>query len=160
MAADTKARLSVSMYDSVGGKSTFLSHAFIDSTQTIAAAVAALATLTTNLATISNGGIKEASLSIIDTSVATSPGSGANTTLVGNLGYLTAGSPSRFGTSVPSYLESLISVDGTIDMTSGATATWVAYYLAAVLGGHFTNAAYVNFSAAKNGFRSGRKLRR
>lgn len=160
MAADTKARLSLSMNDAVGGKSTFLAHAFIDSSQTIANAVTALGTLATNIATISNGGIKEATLSIIDTAVAANPGSGANTTLVGNLGYLVAGSPSRFGSSVPSFLESLISVDGTIDMTTGAVATWVAYQLGAVLGGHFTNNAYVAYNAAKNGFRSGRKLRR
>ena len=160
MAADTKARLSVSMYDAVGGKSTFLAHAFIDSAQTVAAAVTALGTLATNLATISNGGIKEASLSIVDTAVAAAPGAGANTTLVGNLGFLTAGSPSRFGQSVPSFLESLINADGTIDMTAGATNTWATYILAAVLGGHFTNNAYVNYSARANGFRSGRKLRR
>lgn len=160
MAADTKARLSVSMYDAVGGKSTFLAHAFIDSTLTIATATAALGTLATNLATVSNGGIKEASLSIIDTAVAAAPGTGANTTLVGNIGYLTAGSPSRFGQSVPSYLESLISADGTIDLTAGANAAWVAYMVGAVLGGHFTNNAYVNYASGKNGFRSGRKLRR
>lgn len=160
MAADTKARLSVSAYDAVGGKSTFLAHAFVDSAQTIAQTVTALGTLATNLATISNGGIKEATFTVVDTAVAASPGTGANTTLVGNLGYLTAGSPSRFGQSVPSFLESLISVDGTIDMTSGATAAWVTYMLGAVLGGHFTNNAYVNYNAAKNGFRSGRKLRR
>ena len=160
MAADTKARLSVSMYDAVGGKSTFLTHAFVDSAQTIAQAVTALGTLNTNLATLSNGGVREATFSIVDTAVAAAPGAGANTTLVGNLGYLTAGSPSRFGQSVPSFLESLISADGTIDMTSGAVATWVTYMLGAVFGGHFTNNAYVAYNAAKNGFRSGRKLRR
>jgi hypothetical protein len=160
MAADTKARLSVSMNDAVGGKSTLLLHAFIDSAQTVAQAVTALGTLATNLATISNGGIKEASLSIVDTAVAAAPGAGANVSLVGNLGFLTAGSPSRFGQSVPSYLESLIGADGTIDMTAGATAAWSTYILAAVLGGHFTNNAYVNYSAHSNGFRSGRKLRR
>lgn len=160
MAADTKARLSISMYDAAGGRSTYLQHAFIDSTQTVAAAVAALGTMTTNLATISNGGVSEGILSIVDTAVAASPGSGANVSLVGNLGYLTAGSSSRFGTSVPSFLESLISADKTIDMTTGAVATWAAYILGTVLGGHFTNNAYVSYSAIKNGFRSGRKLRR
>jgi hypothetical protein len=150
MAADTKARLSVSTYDAVGGKSTLLLHAFIDSAQTVANAVTALATLATNYATIGNGGISEATLSIVDTAVAAAPGTGANTTLVGNLGYLTAGSPSRFGQSVPSFLESLM----------GAVDTWATYMLGAVLGGHFTNNAYVTYSARKNGFRSGRKLRR
>lgn len=160
MAADTKARLSLSAYDAAGGKATFLAHAFIDSTQTVAAATAALATLATMVAGVSNMGIHEGTLSILDTAVAVAPGAGANISLVGNLGYLTAGSPSRFGQSVPSYLESLISADGTIDMTAGATNTWVNYILGAVLGGNFTNNAYVNYSARKNGFRSGRKLRR
>lgn len=160
MAADTKARLSLSMYDGKGGKNTLLLHAFIDSAQTVANAVTALGTLATNVAGVSNAGISEASLSIINTAVAAAPTGTPNTALVGNLGYLTSGSPSRFGQSVPSYLESLISADGTIDMTVGATDTWVSYILGAVLGGHFTNNAYVNYSARKNGFRSGRKLRR
>lgn len=160
MAADTKARLSLSEYDAAGGKSTLLLHAFVDSSQTIAQAVTALSTLATNYATIGNGGIKEATFSIVDTGVAAAPGAGANVTLVGNLGYTVAGSPSRFGTSIPSFLESLIGADGSIDMTAGATAAWVTYMLGAVLGGHFTNNAYVDYAAAKNGFRSGRKLRR
>lgn len=160
MAADTKARLSLSMYDDAGGRATLLTHAFIDSAQTVAAATAALATLATQAAGVSDAGIKEGVLSIIDTSIAAAPSGTANVSLVGNLGFLTAGSPSRFGLSVPSYLLSLISADETIDMTVGATNTWVNYLLGTVLGGHFTNNAYVNYSARKNGFRSGRKLRR
>jgi hypothetical protein len=160
MAADTKARLSVSMYDGAGGKSTFLQHAYVDSGQTIAQAVTALGTLVTNLATISNGGVTEATFSVVDTAVAANPGVGANITLGGNLGFLTAGSPARFGQFVPSFLESLISADQTIDMTAGAVAAWVTYVLGANLGGKFTNNAYVNYSAKQKGFRTGRKLRR
>ncbi len=154
--ATVKSRLSVSMYDGKGGKSTFLTHANVVDTTTLATAVTDLATLATNLATISNGGISEASFTVIDRSVAAGPSGTPNVTLVGNLGYLTSGSPSRFGQSVPSFLESLISADGTIDMTVGAVAAWVTYVLAQ----GFANNDYVAYSAAKNGFRSGRKLRR
>lgn len=154
--ANVKARLSVSMYDGKGGKGTFLAHQNIVDTTTLAAAQTALATLATNLITLSNGGISEASFSLIDTAVAVGPTGTPNVSLVGNLGYLTSGSPSRFGQSVPSFLESLISADGTIDMTSGAVATWVTYVLAQGFG----NNAYVAYSGPKNGFRSGRKLRR
>jgi hypothetical protein len=154
--ATVKVRQSVSMYDGKGGRSTFLAHANVVDTTTLASASTGLATLATNLATISNGGISEASFSIIDLGVAAAPSGTPNVSLVGNLGYLTAGGPSRFGQAVPSFLESLISADGTIDMTAGAVATWVTYVLAQ----GFANNAYVAYSAPKNGFRSGRKLRR
>lgn len=160
MAADTKARLSLSVYDAAGGKSTLLTHAFIDSAQTIAQAVTALGTLATNYLTIGGGGVKEATLSVIDTAVASAPVAGNTTTLVGNLGYLVAGSPSRFGQSIPAFLESLISADATIDMTTGAVDAWASYMIGAVLGGHFTNNAYLAYATRKNGFRSGRKLHR
>jgi|SRR5579872_604785 len=159
MAVNTKARLSVSMYDSHGGRSTFLAHALIDDAQTVAQATTALATLATNLQTLSNGGITEASLSILDTGVAVAPASTANVDLGGNLGFTVAGSPSRFGQFVPSFLPALINADGTIDMTSGAVATWVTYALGGVLGGHMGNNAYVAYAAAKNGFRTGRGFR-
>jgi hypothetical protein len=154
--ANVKARLSVSMYDGKGGKATFLAHQNIVDTTTLATANTDLVTLATNLATISNGGISEASFSLINTGVAAAPTGTPNVTLVGNLGYLVSGSTSRFGQSVPSYLESLISVDGNIDMTAGATATWAAFVIAQ----GYANNAYAAYTAAKNGFRSGRKLRR
>lgn len=154
--ATVQTRQSISLYDGKGGRSTFLAHANVVDTTTLATAVGDLTTLATNLRTISNGGISEATFSVIDTTSAIAPAGTPNVTLVGNLGYLTSGSPSRFGQSVPSFLESLISADGNIDMTTGAVATWVTYVLAQ----GFANNAYVAYSAAKNGFRSGRKLRR
>jgi hypothetical protein len=154
--ANVQARLSVSMYDGKGGKATFLAHQNIVDTTTLATANADLATLATNIATVSNGGIAEATFTVINRAVAADPTGTPNVTLVGNLGYTVAGSPSRFGQSVPSYLESLISADGTIDMTAGATATWAAFVIAQA----YANNAFVAYNAVKNGFRSGRKLRR
>jgi len=154
--ANVQARLSVSMYDGKGGRSTFLAHQNIVDTTTLATASTDLATLCTNIATLSNGGISQAEFTVINRAVAAAPSGTPNTTLVGNLGYTVAGNTSRFGQAVPSFLESLINADGTIDMTSGAVATWVTYVLAQGFG----NPAYVAFNAAKNGFRSGRKLRR
>jgi hypothetical protein len=160
MAADTKARLSLSVYDAVGGRGTLLQHAFIDSASTVAEAITALATMKTNYLTLGGAGISEGQLSIVDTALAVAPVAGANVSLVGNMGFVTAASPSRFGISVPSFLESLINADGTISMTSGAAAAWAAYIIAGTLGGNFTNLAYVDLTAVKNAFRSGRKLRR
>jgi hypothetical protein len=154
--ANVNARLSVAMYDAKGGKATFLAHQSIVDTTTLATAAADLATLATNIATVSNGGISEATFTIIDRAVAAAPSGTPNVTLVGNLGYLTAGSPSRFGQSVPSYLESLIDAHGNIDVTAGATKTWMDYCIAQA----FANNAYVAYATAKDGFRSGRKLRR
>jgi hypothetical protein len=154
--ANVNARLSVSMYDGKGGKATFLVHQSIVDTTTLATAATNLGTLATNLATISNGGISEAVFSLIDRTVAAAPSGTPNTTLVGNLGFETAGSPSRFGLSVPSFLESLINADATIDMTTGAVKTFSDYVIAQA----FANNAYVAYATAKNAFRSGRKLRR
>lgn len=158
--ATVKSRLSLSMYDNIGGKSTFLAHANILDTTTLAAANAYLGTLVTELATVSSAGVSEATLSVVNTAVAAAPASDAEINSAANFGFLTAGGPNRFGLFVPSFLDSLIGAGGHIDVTGGAAGAFADFMVAAVLGGNYTNNAYVDYSAKKDAFRSGRKLRR
>ncbi len=159
MAADTKARMSISMYDNIGGKSTFLVHGFIDGSTTVAAAGAALATLATAVGTVSTGGISEATLTVINTAVAAAPAADAAVASGAVFDFVTAAGPNRFGLYVPSWLDSLTGSGGHIDITAGVPAAFVASILAAVDGGHYTNNAFVAFSAGQSAFLSNRKRR-
>lgn len=160
MAADTKVRIGLSMYDNIGGKSSFLTHAFVDGTNTLASAVAAIASLATAVGTVSSGGITEGTLTVVDTAVAAAPAADAAVNDAAVFDFLTAAGPNRFGLFIPSFLDSLIGSGGHIDITAGAPAAFVTSLLAAVLGGRYTNQFYVNYSAGQSAFRSSRKLRK
>lgn len=158
--ATVKARLSLSMYDNIGGKSTFLAHANILDTTTLAAANTYLATLATQVATVSSGGVTEGTFAIVNTAIAAAPGADANAQEGANYGFLVSGSTSRFGLYVPSFLDSLIGSGGHIDITAGAAGAMADFMVAAVLGGNYTNNQYVAYASKKDAFRSNRKLRK
>ncbi|SRR5712692_2819312 len=160
MAADTKARMSISMYDDIGGKSTFLVHGFIDGATTLAAASTALGTLATAVGTVSTGGISEATITVINTAVAAAPAADAAVASGAVFDFVTAAGPNRFGLYVPSWLDSLTGSGGHIDITAGVPAAFVASILAAVDGGHYTNNAFVAYSAGQSAFLSNRKRRK
>lgn len=158
--AIVKARLSLSMYDNIGGKSTFLAHANVSDASTLAAANAQLATLAASVATVSAGGVTEATFSLVNTAVAAAPGADAAMNDAANFGFLVAGLPNRYGLFVPSFLDSLIGSGGHIDVSAGAAGAFADAMLAAVLGGNYTNNAYAAYASKKDAFRSGRKLRK
>jgi hypothetical protein len=150
-------RFSLSLYDDSGGGGTFLTHVNFDDTLTLAGAVTALGAYKTLYQTVGNAGIKSASFSIFDESLAASP---ATTDRIGAGGVFDfgAGTPSRtYGQWVAALKPALVLPNGTIDITAGVPLAFVNSLLAAVLGGNYANAAYANLATATDAFSSNRK---
>lgn len=154
------ARLSLSVTDDRGGGGTFLTHVNADDTLTIAAAATAIGTLATLLGTVSNAGIKVGEFALIDVGVAADPGADSNVGAGAVFDFSNTVNPATFGQFVPSFLPSLISADGTIDITTGASAAFVAAMIGAVLGGRYTNNSYVANNAGLDAFLTNRKRRK
>lgn len=158
--ANVKVRMSLSVYDNIGGKSQFLLHALVPDTTTLAAANTYLGTLATELATVSSAGVTEGVLGIVNTAIAAVPAADAEINSAANFGFLTAGAPNRYGVFVPSLLDSLIGSGGHIDVTAGPAGAFADFIVTGPLTGNYTNLAYTAFTAKKDAFRSGRKLRK
>ncbi len=155
------ARMSLSLYDSIGGGGTFLLHALVSDASTLAQANTAVGTLATALATVSSAGVKVGNFQLINDAVASSPASDANIGSGAVFDFLDAALiPGTFGLLVPSFLDSLIGTGGTIDITGGTQAAFIASILAAILGGGATDAKYLDLTACTNAFRTNRKLRK
>lgn len=158
--ANVNARASLSVMDDRGGGGTFLVHLLVPDTVTLASASTELGTLATLLATVSNCGIKVGEFTVIDESVAAAAGSDSNVGAGAVFDFSNVTNPSTFGLFVPSFLSSLIESNGTIDITAGAPAAFVAAMVGAVLGGRYTNAQYVANGAGLDAFLSNRKRRK
>lgn len=158
------ARLSLELYDSQGGGGTALAHAAVSDASTLAAANAALATFKTAFQTVSNAGIKQATFTLLNGAVAAAPD---DSTYPSDIGYgavfdfsNAALTPRTYGMLVPSFLRNLVESNGTIDITTGVPAAFVASMLDAVLGGTFTDADFLDLVEGLDAFRTNRKLRR
>lgn len=154
------ARISLQLVDSRGGGGTFLTHLLCSDALTIANAASAIAATATAFSTVSDAGIKQGEFSLIDTSVAAEPGADADISAGAVFDFSNASNPSTSGLFVGSFLDSLIESNGTIDITSGASAAFVATMIGAVLGGHYANAQYVANLAGLDAFLSSRKRKR
>jgi hypothetical protein len=155
--ANVDGRLSLSVYDGVGGGGTFLTHVQVPDTGTFADAVTALGTLKTLYLTVGSGGIKEATFSIIDKALASSPVASTSTGY-GAVFDFAAGSPATtYGEWVPAFLPSLVLPNGTIDITATVQAAFVTALTGAVLGGRYTNSAYANLNTGLDAFSTNRK---
>ena len=155
------ARMSLSLYDDRGGGGTFLVHGAVSDASTLAAANTALGTLATALASVSTAGIKQGEFTLLNKAVATAPGGDSNISAGAVIDFSNAALASRtYGMNVPSFLDSLIASDGTIDITGGATAAFIASMLDAVLGGTLTDADYLDLVEGLDAFLSDRKRKR
>lgn len=155
--ANVDVRMSLSVYDGVGGGGTFITHAVAPEAGTFTNAIAALAALKTAYQTVGSGGIKEATFSIVDKALASSP-SVATSTGYGGVFDFAAGVPATtYGLFVPAFLPSLVLPNGTIDISAGVPAAFVTTLLGAVLGGTYTNAAYAPLSSGLDAFSTNRK---
>jgi hypothetical protein len=152
-------RISLSIYDRNGGSGNFLTHVSVDDAQTIAQAYTALATVSTLYATVADGGIKEASFSLVNRAVAADPASDANVGVGAVVDFNNAADPTINGVWIPSFLDTLLGPGRDIDLSSGATAAFVTAMIGAILGGHYTNGAGIANAAATRAFRTNRKLR-
>jgi len=155
--ANVDGRLSLSVYDDVGGGGTFLSHVVVPDTGTFADAITALGTLKTLYLTVGGAGIKEATFSIVDKALASTPVT-TDRTGAGAVFNFAAGSPATtYGQWIPAFLPSLVLPNGTIDITATVQAAFVTALTGAVLGGRYTNAAYANLNTGLDAFSSNRK---
>ena len=155
------ARLSLQLTDARGGGGTFLVHAAVDDTSTLAAANTALATLATAFSTVSTAGIKQGEFTLINKAIAAAPGADADISAGAVFDFSNAAlAPRTYGQNVPSFLDSLIESNGTIDITATVQAAFVASMLDAVLGGTYTDADYLDLVEGLDAFLSSRKRRR
>lgn len=158
------ARIGLELYDSKGGGGTFLLHAKVDDTSTLAAANTAVATAKTMFRTVSNAGIKQGTFTLLNSAVAVSPD---DSSFQSDIGYgavydfsNAALTPLTYGQLISSYLPSLVESNGSIDITATVQAAFVASMLDAVLGGNYTDGRFLDLVEGLDAFRTNRKLRR
>ena len=153
-------RLSLSVYDGIGGGGTFLTHAAVSDASTLAAANTALGTLATAFSTVSGAGIKQGEVSLINTAIAAAPSGAPNVGFGGVWDFNNLTNDTIYGLFTPGLKESLVMADGTIDITATVQAAFVASMVAAVLGGNFTNAQFIANHAGVDAFSTSRKRRK
>jgi len=156
------ARMSFTLYDDRGGGGTFLTHAMVDDAQTLAQANTTLATAATALSTVSTAGIKGATFSLINTAVAVEPAGFADSNISAGavIDFDNAADPSISGLLIPSWLDSLIQADGTINLLDATVSAFIATLLGDVMGGKFSNRVGVVNRSAIAAFLSDRKRKR
>lgn len=158
--ASVRGRLSLSMIDARGGRSTMLAHINASDALTIANANTAIATFATLAGTVSTAGIEQGTFTLVNTDVASAPTSDADVASGAVFDFSNAANPSVYGQFVPSFLDSLILPGGFIDISAGANAAFVAAMTGGVLGGCYANTAYVCNAAGLDAFLSSRKRRK
>jgi hypothetical protein len=155
------ARFSLQLTDKRGGGGTFLVHAAVDDGSTLVGVNLALATLATAFSTVSTAGIKAGEFTLVNKAIATDPGSDADIAAGAVFDFSNAAlTPRTYGQNVPSFLDSLIESNGTIDITATVQAAFVTSMLAAVLGGTYTDSEYLDLVEGLDAFLSNRKRRR
>jgi len=155
------ARMSLALTDSRGGGGNFLLHALVSDASTLAQANTALGTLATAFSTVSTAGVKEGQFTLINKTIAADPASDADISAGAVFDFSDAAlAPRTFGLLVPSFLDSLVESNGTIDITATVQAAFINSILAAWLGGTATNASYLDLVEGLDAFLSSRKRRR
>lgn len=154
-----KARISLAMYDNEGNRSTFLVHANVSDALTIANAKAAIDSLSTLVQTVSDGGVHHGTFSLVSLGAAAGPGADADVSSGAVFDFASADA-SIYGQYIPSFLDSLVSAGGHINVAGTTQAAFVSALIGAVLGGNYANARYINLSAGTDAFLSNRKRTR
>lgn len=155
------ARISLQLYDSKGGGGTALAHVAVSDASTLAAAKTAVGTFATAFSTLSDAGIKDGTFTLLDGSVAVAPASDVEIGVGAMFDFSNAALiPRTYGMLISAFKADLIAANGTIDITTGDPAAFVASLLDAVLGGTYTDADYLDLVEGLDAFRTNRKLRR
>jgi len=158
--ATKNGRISLSMYDSTGAQSTWLSHVAVDDTLTIANANAAIATVAALVGTVSDAGIKDGTFTLINRAVAAAPAGDADVGSGGVFDFSNAHDPTTYGQWVPSIKDALKGPTKTLDIvTAGALLDYVNALTGAILGGTYDNPAFQPNLAALRAFLTNRKRR-
>lgn len=158
--ANKEGRLSLSVFDAIGGGGTFLVHVLVPEAQTLTQAESALGTLASLFSSLSGLGIKEASFSfnsLLETTPVTgTPNAGSGAVF----DFKNASNPSTFGLWVPGFDEANVLSNGTIDITVSPMSDFVAAMVGAVMGGTYTNSQYIANSAGLDAFYTNRKRKK
>jgi hypothetical protein len=155
------ARMSLSLSDSRGGGGTFLVHALVSDASTIAQAKTAVDDLAAAFNTVSTAGVEVGTFSLLSIGGASDPGADSDISAGAVFDFSNAALvPGTYGLNVPSFLDSLIASDGTIDVGAGASAAFAASILAGVLGGGITDSSYLDLVDILDAFLSSRKRRK
>jgi hypothetical protein len=161
--ADTIARFGASLLDSEGVKANVVSHAFVDSAQTIANLVAAHQAWQAALGGVCGAQIVGNRATILVANEAghrAAPVAGSEVQEVGVFDFNQAGLPYHYGQAVPAFLESLVLNGGVIDESQAAVQNWVNVLIGPVLGGNYTGMSTAALTGLYRTFRSDRKRRR
>lgn len=155
------ARLSLSLTDDRGGGGTFMTHALVSDASTLAAANTALGTLATAFKTVSTAGIKEGQFTLLNSAIAVAADADSDISAGAVFDFANAALvPGTYGMLVPSFLDTLIESNGTINIAATVQAAFISSMLDAVLGGGLTDASYLDLVEALDAFLSNRKRRR
>jgi hypothetical protein len=154
------ARISLSVYDGIGGGGTFLTHLLVSDASTLSAVDAAIAAVAAAFSTVSGAGIKQGEFGLLNTAVAVDPTGAPNVGFGGVFDFNNMANGTIYGLWTPGLKESLVESDGSIDITATVQAAYVAGFSAAVLGGNFTNAQFIPNNVAVDAFSTSRKRRK
>lgn len=155
-------RISIQLYDDRGGGGTFLVHCNVSDAVTVTGLNAAIAAVVAALATVSTAGVKVGEFSLINSAVAGEPSGFADSNISAGavFDFANASNPTTYGLNVPSFLDSLISPDGTIDVTATVQAAFAASMIGSGIGVTPANSQWIANSAVLAAFLSDRKRKR
>lgn len=154
------ARLSLELYDAQGAGGTFLVHMAVDDTSTLAEANTAIGSFKTAFQTVSNAGIKRGQFTLLNKAVAADPDPSSVIGVGAVYNFSNAAlAPQTAGILIPSYLDSLVEPNGSINIAGTVQAAFIASVLDAYLGGTVTDAAYLDLVEGIDAFRTNRKRR-
>jgi len=156
--ANVNGRISLGVYDANGGRSNFLTHVVVSDAQTLANAVTGLATVATLFGTVSDGGIRDATFSLVSEAVAANPGADADVGSGAVFDFSNTADGTINGIWIPSFLDSLKGPGKAIDITGTVQAAFVSAMVGAIMGGRYTNGANIPNAVGTKAFRASRKL--
>lgn len=164
MAADTVAHFSATIQDETGLKANTLVHLFIDSAQTVAAAVTAMNAWIAALTGITDGKVIRNSITIvpaIGASQAGKPVSGSEVQETASFDFPQTGTAYVWASVVPAFSEALETADHKPDLSATNVAAYTALLgSGGVLGGHYTGPGNDTLGAIQYAFLPTRKHRR
>jgi len=154
-------RVSLAVYDNQGNRGSWMTHVNFDDGQTLAQANTYIGAAATAFSGVSTAGILSGSFDVLDFGVAAAPASDALLPSGAVFDFNNASVPTIYGNLVPSFLDSLVSPGGHIDITAGAALDWVNFMINSGAGAYApANRDWIANLAGTRAFRSNRKSKK
>jgi len=157
--ATQNGRISLSLQDITGSKSTWISHVTVDDTMLLSDAYSAIAAAATLYRTVGDAAILEGTFSLLNKAVAVSAASGSNVGGGAVFDFKNTTNLSTYGQYIPSFLRTLVTGAGQIVVTDTVPAAYIAAMTGVVLGGRYTNPVFIANATCPDAFPTTRKLR-